>query len=68
MTVYNWIMAISSVLVIGGLLYLFVTGKAANRAFSKREKVLYHIILLLLFVEILLRHIGLRNKNILDVF
>lgn len=68
MGVYNWIMTIFSVGVIGGLLYLLLTGKAATRHFSKREKVLYHIILLILFVQILLRHTGLGEKDLLKIF
>ena len=68
MSVYNWFMTVFAVLVICGLLYLLLSGKAATRTLSKTERVLYHVILLLLFVEIILRQTGLGSKVLASNF
>ena len=61
-------MTIFSALAILGMLYLLLSGKAAKRSLSKTEKVLYHLILLLLFVQMLWRHTGLDKKDFSDIF
>lgn len=61
-------MTIFSALAILGMLYLLLSGKAAKRSLSKTEKVLYHLILLLLFAQMLWRHTGLDKKDFSDIF